>query len=190
LGQEISQASGVLNTYFIAGTQHGRFIRGTGAIIDPSNINEKVWEYSHNVYFIQDQTYTLNGNAISVPTLRRMRLINGQMRAETVMEGIENMRFVFGLDTDRDSRVDSYKTTKQMSMTDWEQETAVVTSVQVFLLVRSIEEDLSRPPREQRFVLGGQGSEEKVLTFNDGYRRKLLTSTIRLVNVGTDKWVI
>lgn len=190
LGQEVTTASSTASSYFVAGPQQARFMRGTGDVITPANDNEKVWEYSHNVYFIQDQTYQLNGKSVNVPTLKRKRLTQGDMHDETVMEGIESLRFLFGLDTNGDDRVDMYKTSSQMSMIDWEQQSAVVTSVQVFLLVRALEQDSGSAPRSQTFVMGGQGEQKKVLTFNDRYRRKLLTSTIRLVNVGNDKWII
>lgn len=189
LGQEVTGSTVTSNTYFTASPQTARFMRGTGAVINPG-INAKVWEYTHNVYFVQDQTYTLNGKSVVVPTLRRMRLSNGQMRSETVMEGIENIRFVFGLDTNGDLRVDTYKTTAQMSAIDWDQQSAVVSSVQIFLLVRTLEEDRNNPPTNQTFILGGEGDHKRVLTFNDGFRRKLLTSTVRLVNVGSDQWAI
>lgn len=191
LGQEITTATATAtsNTYFMANPQTVRFLRGTGAIIDPGG-NNKLWEYSHNVYFVQDQTYTLNGKNVVVPTLKRMRLANGEMVSETVMEGVENIRLLFGLDTNDDDRVDTYKTTKQMSSSDWDQQSAVVTSVQVFLLVRTLEEDRNNPPKNQTFILGGEGEHQRTITRNDGFRRKLLTSTIRLVNVGSDQWVI
>lgn len=189
LGQEVTDATATNSTYFMANQQSGRFLRGTGAVITP-NGNDKLWEYSHNVYFVQDQSYTLNGKNVVVPTLRRMRLSGGRMISETVMEGVENIRFIFGLDTNGDSRVDTYKTTTQMLASDWEQQTAVVTSVQIFLLVRTLEEDRNNPPQSQTFIMGGEGGEQRSITRSDGFRRKLLTSTVRLVNVGSDKWVI
>ncbi|WP_372766868.1 PilW family protein [Pseudoalteromonas sp.] len=189
LGQEITGITTASNTYFIATPQTARFMGGTGAVINPGG-NAKVWEYAHNVYFVQNQTYTLNGKSVAVPTLRRMRLTNGAMRSETIMEGVENIRLIFGLDTNGDSRVDTYKTTAQMAANDWDQQSAVVSSVQIFLLVRTLEDDRSNPPQSQTFVLGGEGDQKRELTFNDGFRRKLLTSTVRLVNVGSDQWTI
>lgn len=189
LGQEITGATASTNTYFIASTQSVRFTKGTGAVINPGG-NSKVWEYAHNVYFVQDQTYTLHGKNVVVPSLRRMRLANGEMRSETIMEGVENIRFIFGLDTNGDYRVDTYKTSRQMSSTDWDQQGAVVTSVQIFLLVRTLEEDTDSKFSSQTFILGGEGEHKRELTFNDGFRRKLLTSTVRLVNVGSDQWAI
>ena len=53
-----------------------------------------------------------------------------------LLEGVENMRFVFGLDTDSDSRVDSYRSIEDMQHSDWENRKSILT-VQVFLLVRA-----------------------------------------------------
>ncbi|MEI4548929.1 MULTISPECIES: PilW family protein [Pseudoalteromonas] len=188
-GQEITGITSTANTYFLARVQNARFLKGTGGVVNPG-INAKLWEYIHNVYFIQEQNYTLNGQTVNVPTLRRMRLINGEMQVETVMEGVENMRFLFGLDTNNDARVDTYKTSSQMSATDWNQQTAVVTNVQIFLLVRTLSEDRNNPPQSQTFILGGEGENQRTITRNDGFRRKLLTSTVRLINVGSDQWAI
>ncbi|MEI8642575.1 PilW family protein [Pseudoalteromonas sp. Hal099] len=79
-----------------------------------------MWPYSHHVYYLAEQTYTVNNKSLTVPALMRKRLNGASMKAETIMEGVENMRFVFGLDTDSDSRVDSYRSIEDMQHSDWE----------------------------------------------------------------------
>jgi type IV pilus assembly protein PilW len=189
VGSEISGNTSTNKTYFVATPQTARFQKGTGSEIVPP-VNGSVWEYSHNVYFVQNQTYTLNAQQVEVPTLRRMRLGSNGMTSETIMEGVENIRFIFGLDTDGDARVDTYKPASHMHDSDWGQQMASVISVQIFLLVRTLEPDTTNPPKSQTFILGGEGEHQRELTFTDGYRRKLMTSTVRLANIGTDKWAI
>lgn len=191
LGQDSTgQLTSANQQYFISTPKIARIVNGTGGVI-PTNGNEQVWEYLHNVYFIQDQNYTLNGETISIPTLRRMRLTRGRMSAETIMEGVESMRFLFGLDTNGDSRVDTYRGVENMNQTDWEQGTAKILTVQIFLLVRTFEPNPGNSPGEQTFILGGDTPATlKTLTFDDDFRRKLLTSTVRLMNTRTDKWII
>lgn len=191
LGQNSTgQPTSANQQYLISNPQTARIVNGTGGVI-PTVGNEQVWEYLHNVYFIQDQNYTLNGKNLSIPTLRRMRLTRGRMTAETIMEGVESLRFLIGLDTNGDSRVDTYRGVENMTQADWEQGTSTILTVQIFLLVRTFEPNRGNPPGEQTFVLGGDTPETlRTLTFNDDFRRKLLTSTVRLMNSGTDKWII
>ena len=77
--------------------------------------------YRHNVYYVSKETIYINKKRVVIPVLKRKRLtpVRG-IYTETVMEGVENMRFVFGLDTTNDSRVDTYKSINQMTATDWE----------------------------------------------------------------------
>lgn len=191
LGQNSTgQPTSANQQYLISNPQTARIVNGTGGVI-PTVGNEQVWEYLHNVYFIQDQNYTLNGKNLSIPTLRRMRLTRGQMTAETIMEGVESLRFLMGLDTNGDSRVDTYRGVENMTQADWEQGASTILTVQIFLLVRTFEPNRGNPPGEQTFVLGGDTPETlRTVTFNDDFRRKLLTSTVRLMNSGTDKWII
>jgi type IV pilus assembly protein PilW len=189
VGNEVTENTSAKKTYFVATPQTASFRIGTGSKIIPPT-NGSVWEYSHNVYFVAKQEYTLNGKKVDLPTLKRMRLVDNKMTSETIMEGVENIRFIFGLDNDGDARVDLYKPASHMHNSDWDQQGATVTSVQIFLLVRTLEPSSANPPGSQTFILGGEDEHKRTLTFNDGYRRKLLTSTVRLANVGNDKWAI
>lgn len=173
--------------YFIAEQENARFVRG---VIDPNNlnVNATVWPYSHHVYYISEQTYTVNNRSITVPALMRKRLVAGSMNTETIMEGIENMRFMFGLDTTHDSRVDTYKSIGDMTPTDWENRKGILT-VQLFLLVRTLQPDPGIKINNQKYILG-EGSGKRELTFDDNYRRTVFTTTIRLSNVGGNLWKI
>ena len=104
------------------------------------------------------------------------------------MEGVENMHFVFGLDTTNNSRVDTYKSINQMTNSDWENRRGILT-VQVFLLVRSLLPDSNLKLKNQTYTLGEDAS-KKELSFNDNFRRAVFTTTIRLNNVGANLWRI
>lgn len=176
------------NYYFIAEQEHAEFSRGP---IEPANINGNatVWRYSHHVYYIDEQTFKINDRNIKVPVLMRRRLTpNSGMHAETIMEGVENMRFLFGLDTNNDSRVDTYRSVAKMTATDWENQRGILT-VQVFILVRALQEDAGLKQLNQTYTLG-EDAEQRVLKFDDKYRRALFTTTIRLNNVGANLWRI
>ena len=171
--------------YFVAEQENAMFVTGNHT---PTNGNATIWPYSHHVYYISEQTYEVNNKKITVPVLKRKRLVNNGMTSETIMEGIENMRFMFGLDTTNDSRVDIYKSIADMTPTDWENRKGILT-VQLFLLVRTLQPDPGIKINNQKYILG-EGSGKRELTFNDNYRRTVFTTTIRLSNVGGNLWKI
>ena len=171
--------------YFVAEQERAMFVTGQ---YTPTNGNATIWPYSHHVYYISEQTYEVNNKQITVPVLKRQRLVNNGMTSETIMEGIENMRFMFGLDTTNDSRVDTYKSIENMTPTNWENRKGILT-VQLFLLVRTLQPDPGIKINNQKYILG-EGSGKRELTFNDNYRRTVFTTTIRLSNVGGNLWKI
>ena len=173
--------------HFIAEQEQAQFVRG---VVDQStlNTNATVWPYSHHTYYITEQTYTVNNQSLTVPALMRERLVADEVRAETIMEGVENMRFVFGLDTTNDSRVDTYRSINDMTSTDWENRKGILT-VQLFLLIRALQPDPGVKIKNQKYILG-EDSDKRELTFTDNYRRTVFTTTIRLNNVGANLWRI
>ncbi len=191
-GDQLSVEAGnnetqVDHNYFIAEQERAQFVRG---IVAPGslNVNATVWPYSHHTYYISKQTYTVNNNSITVPVLRRKRLVGGNIITETIMEGVENIRFVFGLDTTANNRVDTYRSIDQMTPTDWENRKGILT-VQVFLLVRALQPDAGLSIKNQKYILG-EDENNRELTFTDNFRRTVFTTTIRLNNVGANLWRI
>ena len=171
--------------YFIAEQEQASFVTGKHT---PTNINATIWPYSHHVYYIKEEEYLVNNQKIKVPALRRKRLVNGKMTSETIMEGVENMRFLFGLDTNSDSRVDTYKSPSTITAAEWENRRGILT-VQVFLLIRALQPDPGIKLKSQKYTLG-EGAGKRELNFNDNYRRTVFTTTIRLSNVGGNLWKI
>jgi len=171
--------------YFIAEQEQASFVTGKHT---PTNINATIWPYSHHVYYIKEEEYLVNNQKIKVPALRRKRLVNGKMTSETIMEGVENMRFLFGLDTNSDSRVDTYKSPSTITAAEWENRRGILT-VQVFLLIRALQPDPGIKLKNQKYTLC-EGAGKRELNFNDNYRRTVFTTTIRLSNVGGNLWKI
>ena len=171
--------------YFIAEQEQARFVTGK---YTPTNINATIWPYTHHVYYISEQEYEVNNKKIKVPVLKRKRLVKRKMTSETIMEGVENMRFLFGLDTNSDSRVDTYKSPSTITAAEWENRKGILT-VQVFLLIRALQPDPGIKLKNQKYILG-EGAGKRELNFNDNYRRTVFTTTIRLSNVGGNLWKI
>ena len=188
-----SQYNGITGTnsttdnidYFIAEQEQASFVTGK---YTPTNINATIWPYSHHVYYISEQEYEVNNKKIKVPVLKRKRLVKGKMTTETIMEGVENMRFLFGLDTNSDSKVDTYKSAADITATEWENRKGILT-VQLFLLIRSLEPDPGLKIKNKKYILG-EGETPRELSFDDNYRRTVFTTTIRLSNVGGNLWKI
>ncbi len=173
--------------YFLAEQELARFVKGK---VDAAtlNVNATVWPYSHHVYYIGEQTYTVNNKSLTVPALMRKRLTSSGMITETIMEGVENVRFVFGLDTNGNSRVDAYRSVNSMQAAEWDNQKGILT-VQLFLLVRTLQPEAGIKINDQKYILG-EDSGKRELTFNDNYRRTVFTTTIRLNNVGANLWRI
>lgn len=171
--------------YFIAEQERAQFKRGE---ITGSSVNASIWPYSHHVYYISEQTYKVNNKNLTVPALMRKRLVGASITTETIMEGVENMRFVFGLDTNSDNRVDTYRSIKSMEHTDWENRKGILT-VQVFLLIRALQPDPGVKIKNQTYTLG-EDKDKRELKFTDSFRRTVFTTTIRLNNVGSNLWRI
>jgi len=140
-------------------------------------------------HYIDEQIFKINDRNTEVPVLMRRRLApSGNMVTETIMEGVENMRFLFGLDTNNDSRVDTYRSVNKMTAADLENRRGILT-VQVFILVRALQEDANLKQLNQTYTLG-EDVDQRILEFDDKFRRALFTTTIRLNNVGANLWRI
>ncbi|KZN54151.1 PilW family protein [Pseudoalteromonas luteoviolacea] len=184
--QIINDAVNSNKYYFIAQQEQGEFIAGRDFVALP-NVNATLWPYSHHVYYISEQQITINNAPLTIPVLMRKRLtVTGQMTTETVIEGVEDMRFLFGIDIDGDSRVDSYRSVKQMTAADWERSEGVLT-VQVIVLVRSLEPDPGINLKNQKYTLGND-TDKVIHTFSDNYRRTVFSTTVQLYNMGSSAW--
>ena len=75
--------------------------------------------------------YYIAANPAGEPALYRQGLVKGLPVAEELVEGVEDMRINYGLDTNGDKAVDS--TVATSAVTNWDQ----VQTVQVSLLMRS-----------------------------------------------------
>ncbi|WP_462163599.1 PilW family protein [Pseudoalteromonas xiamenensis] len=183
-----NQGSALTNKYyFVAELEQSQFMTGANLQAAILNVNATLWPYSHHVYYIANETLILSGKSLSVPVLRRKRLtVNGGITDEAIMEGVEDIRLLFGLDTTADGRVNQYKATSAMTASDWENEDAILT-VQLFILVRSLEPDADLSLKNQTYTLGHDPN-KRVHTFTDKYRRTVFSTTIKLSNMGANLW--
>ncbi|QUN04913.1 PilW family protein [Shewanella yunxiaonensis] len=172
--------AGATNGFRVATTSSQVIFFGTAA--DPAIENERVWEYLHHVYFIrclgdtQNASCTAKGN---VPVLSRKALSSsGVNNEEQLVEGIENMRILYGYDDDGDDTPDSFLPVEDVTDLMWDNQSFQrIVAVKIFLLVRTIDQDNSYT-NDITYELG----DKKLGPFNDHYRRKVLSTTVVLEN--------
>lgn len=139
----------------------------------PALENARFWEYQHHIYFIKN-----DGNT---PVLRRKNLTktNGMNNEEQLVEGIENMRILYGFDSNGDDVADSFMPAENVTTLMWDNEVFQrLVALRVYLLVRAMDEDKSYT-NETTYTLG-----DKKITFptGDHYRRKVVSTTMVLEN--------
>ena len=93
-----------------------------------------VWQYIHHVYYLDKEA--------DIPRLRRIRLEKNKMvREEVLVEGIENMQFMFALDqliaSERDGSIHAFVGASQVTDNDWD--SGRVIGIKIYLLARSLD---------------------------------------------------
>ncbi|MBM7071563.1 PilW family protein [Shewanella sp. 202IG2-18] len=190
------QVNGVLdfanqNRHFFStnGAEAVFYRGGNGNLGRPADLDNSYrdWDFAHHVYYIRSD----NG----VPSLRRRVLVNNNMDARGsqhhLVEGIENMRFLYGVDTAGGIEPEAFVPATSVPNAVWDNEPKLdvsdsqqkVVAIKVFLLVRTVEEDPSYK-NDIRYNFGDlKGDDNALGPFNDGFRRKVLSTTIALDNV-------
>ncbi|GIU09901.1 type IV minor pilin protein PilW [Shewanella sp. c952] len=161
------------NSYYMA-TNLNEAVIFSGNQAAPSIDNGRFWEYQHHVYFIQID----NG----LPVLMRRTLGVGGMKTtasyEQLVEGVENLRVLYGFDFDGDDSADSFMPAANVTSTMWDGSPAQrLVALRVYILVRTLEEDNSYD-NDNSYLLG----DKTIAATNDGFRRRVLSSTIVLEN--------
>jgi len=180
------------NYYLTANTNEGSILANA---IDGSISNARTWQYQHHVYYVREEKQGDN----LVPVLMQGRLVNSAMRFDPIIDGIEIIRFMYGVDLDDDGVVDSFISADNMTAPLWNHKggrdnaegtnkslSTRILAVKIFVLARNVLPD-NNYSNTKTYFLGdlnnGQG-----ISFNDNYRRLLFTSTITLHNALVDSW--
>ncbi|RYV02718.1 pilus assembly protein PilW [Shewanella sp. OPT22] len=160
------------------------FYRGNPVNGRPAELDNSYrdWDYAHHVYYIRSDD--------GVPSLRRRVLVNNNMDAvggsqHHLVVGIEDMRFLYGVDTQGTNEPEAFLAAPDVPLSVWDRMekplaadgVQKIVAIKVFLLVRSVEEDRSYL-NDISYRLG----DLNLAPFNDGFRRKVLSSTIALDN--------
>lgn len=127
------------------------------------------------VYYVRDKDASAGVN----PGFYR-KVLDGSA-AEELIEGVENMQVVYGVDSDDDDSVDSYETAD--NVTDWDE----VVAVRIGLLVRSVNEIGKLPEDTRSYTVNGTtinplGNGTPVTPVDDKRLRQIFITTIGLRN--------
>ncbi len=127
------------------------------------------WEYYAKIFFIREYTDVA---ADGIPSLCQSTLAGSAMTTQCLIEGIENMQIEVGIDADNNNIVERY--TSAPAAADFQS----AKSVRIHLLVRSINE-VPGYTNVNTYRLG----QKNIPAFNDGYIRKVFTTTVKFRNV-------
>lgn len=170
IGPNVAAAGATAGRFYLATTSNQAIFFAGGAV--PVLENARFWEYQHHVYFIAI-------NTAGVPELRRKTLSGtGMSNDEQLVEGIENMRIMYGFDNDGDDTADTYMPVQNVTTLMWDNELFQrLVALRIYLLVRSVQPDRTYK-NDVQYTLG-----DKVIAApNDSFRRKVVSTTIVLEN--------
>jgi len=169
------------NYYLMANTDGGGIYAHGDAF--PVLQNFRTWLYQHHIYYVRERQV---GNDF-VPVLMQGRLANLTMNFNPVIDGIEVIRFMYGIDTDTNPLapgygvINAYISAENMTESLWDNGGGTrVLAVKVYVLARSILPD-NKYNNTSSYQLGNLK-----VTMNDHYRRLLFSSTITLNNASVD----
>ena len=96
IGPNVLSAAVESTRFYVSATSsEAVFFSGAGAV--PVLDSSRIWEYQHHIYFVKS-------DSDGIPVLRRRTLTtgNGMSNEEQLVEGVENIRILYGFDNDGD----------------------------------------------------------------------------------------
>lgn len=133
--------------------------------------NVDYWKYLAKVFFIRDYSST-DGDAI--PSLCVSSLTGNVMATDCIAEGVQSLQIEFGVDSDEDNVVDYYVPAPNAT------ENQQLLSAKIFVLMRSVN-TVPNYTDDRSYTLG-QTQINGGNAFNDGFNRKIFSTTVKLRN--------
>lgn len=146
---------------------------------DCATLNDSLRRVSQRTYYVASCNDCAPSDGI--PTLKRVEMINGTLHTTAIAEGVENLQVEYGLDTDADGVPNSFGTMGSGVITGaganvWQN----VVSVRLHVLTRNTQAR-GNYSDTRTYQVGPDVVLDKP---SDGFKRTLMTSTVRLQNVG------
>lgn len=168
-------------------TLHGLKPAGTPAVCTNGGF-APVRQYFVRIFYVATCN-DCTGSGDGIPTLKMVELTSGtsscmgssatscgSMVTQAIAEGIENLQFEYGIDSDANGAPDTYSATPAAA--DWQN----VTSVKIFLLARNTETSAGFTDTKT-YSLASDGSTLSGTPFNDAYKRHVYAATARAINI-------
>ena len=173
------------NRYYIqSNLSSANIFEGDIAAI-PTLASSRIWEYQHHIYYVREDEIGTSGD--TVPVLMQGRLqANGAtpISFNLLVEGIERINFMFGVDTDDDGVINGYMSAANMQEDWWDSANNTrILAVKLYVLVRSIRQDLNYE-NDNVYQMGNESFDAN----GDNYRRLLFSSTVSLHNARVESW--
>jgi len=161
-------------TKLIFGTDKTLFTLKNRNCVDTNTVRA----YVSRIYYIASCN-DCSGDGDGVPTLKRVDLEGDQLVVRALADGIEELRFEYGFDTNADGSADTYLTTIDPAGGAaglWEN----VMAIKVHFVTRSLDKAVgSGLATAQEFQLG---QTETLNIAADGYTRRAYSNVVRLIN--------
>lgn len=144
---------------------------------DCTTVNNRIRRVSQRTYYVANCSDCASGDGI--PTLKRVEAVDGNLLTVSIAEGVENIQFEYGIDTDNDGQPNNFTTFAGVTGAApnvWNN----VVAVRVHMLTRGTA-PVAGYVDSRTYRLG---PDVTVTTPSDGFKRTLLTTTVRLMNVG------
>ncbi len=135
--------------------------------------------YQHHIYYVTRE----NRGDFSIPVLNRNHLYFSQkqkkfkMKSLAMVEGIEYISFVYGVDLNFDGVVDSYINKKNFNRLNWH--VSKIINIKISVIARTLQPSLSvLQPKDEVYDLGSEEIHFKASDANNYLYQRLLLSTV------------
>ncbi len=140
----------------------------------PAGTGAQYWRFQHQLLYVQP-----NASAPALMKKHLLRQSDGSLviDTQTVLDGVEQLAFEFGIDRNQDGLVDEVLGTPQVPMSVWREHDGQVRWIRFYALLRSLDADPSYK-QPQQFQL----AQQQIISPADGFRRLLVVSSVLLHN--------
>jgi len=135
-----------------------------------------LYRYRVAVFYLRDWSVTQGDK---IPTLVKLELDNGVINVYPMVEGVQDMRFEYGIDTNDDGGPDEYRRcdgAAPCTADDWSK----VTAVRAHILAVNLEPTLGHKDDKEYDM--GSGKPNTVGPFGDQYKRHIYAAVVSLPN--------
>ncbi len=130
--------------------------------------------YLRHIYFVDANNEAGDG----IPTLKRLELRAGQLPAgpQTLVEGVEALRFAFAVDTNNDGSPDEFTEATPVDAVELANFLPNIMGIQIWVLARALEESPGYHDTKT-YQLGGLAIDP-----DDGFKRHVFSTYVELIN--------